>query len=200
MNALQLSTTQVLRQSSAVEPIRFYSLPRCSGNHRWRRHQAVIALGRKPIIQSVAARSSLIHKRNLLLSKMLANVLHQVLHAVRHVQRADESLLMVHKGRRNALFVYFQSGKHIILLWYKCLLSHAEWPPCSMPLGSGIVAEHSRLGVDIHHTGLRKGCTSRFCQSQLRNPISMGMRPKQDQPTRQLLTHKQGKFCAVEIS
>src|SRR5262249_54837470 len=27
-----------------------------------------------------------------------------------------------------------------------------------MPLGSGIVPEHSRLRVDIHHTGLRKTC------------------------------------------
>src|SRR5262245_16013595 len=29
-----------------------------------------------------------------------------------------------------------------------------------MPLGSGIVPEHSRLGVDIHHTSLRKACAS----------------------------------------
>src|SRR5215475_9769207 len=126
MNALQLSTTQVLRQSLAVEPIRFYSLPRCSGNHRWRRHQAVIALGRKPIIQSVAAGSSLIRKGNFLIAKMLAHVLDQVLHAVRHVQRSYESLLMVHKGHRNALFVYIQSGKYVVLFWYKRFLSHAE--------------------------------------------------------------------------
>src|SRR5262245_58085665 len=68
--------------------------------------KAVIALGRKPIIQSVAGRSSLIRKGNFLLGKMLAHVLDQVLHAVRHVQRSYESLLMIDKGHRDALFVY----------------------------------------------------------------------------------------------
>src|SRR5215510_2260429 len=126
MNALQLSTAQVLRQASAVETIGFNSLPQSSRYHRWRRHQAVIALGRKPIIQSVAGRSSLIRKGNFLLGKMLAHVLDQVLHAVRHVQRSYESLLMIDKGHRDALFVYIQSAKHVVLLGYKGSLSHAE--------------------------------------------------------------------------
>ena len=58
VNALQLSTAQALRQASAVEPIRFDSLPWTSRNHRRCRHQALIPLGRQPIIQSIPGRSS----------------------------------------------------------------------------------------------------------------------------------------------
>jgi len=136
------------------EPIGFDSLPGRSGNHRRCRHQAVIPLGRQPIIQSIPGRSSLIHKCHLLVGKMLAHVLEQVLHTVRHVQRSYESLLMVTKSHRDAFLVYVQAGKHIILLWYKCFLSHAQCLLVQCLLVPRIVPEHSRLGVDIHHTSL----------------------------------------------
>src|SRR5262249_19396617 len=157
VNALQLSTTQALRQPSAVETIGFDSLPGSSRNHRRCRHQAVIPLGPQPIIQSIPGRSSLIHKRNLPIGKMLAHVLEQVLHTVRHVQRSYESLLMVAKRHRDAFLVYVQAGKHIILLRYKCFLSHAECLLVQCLLVPRIVPEHSRLGVDIHHTSLSTG-------------------------------------------
>src|SRR5262245_35605178 len=156
VNAPELSTAQALRQASAVEAIGFDSLPGSSRNHRRCRHQAVIPLGRKPIIQSIPGRSSLIHKRNPLIGKMLAHVSDQVFHTVRHVQRSYESLLMVAKSHRDTFLVYVQAGKHIILLWYKCFLSHAECLLVQCLLVPRIVPEHSRLGVDIHHTSLRK--------------------------------------------
>src|SRR5262249_17760258 len=158
VNAAELSAAQALRQASAVEPIGFDSLPGSSRNHRRCRHQAVIPLGRQPIIQSIPGRSSLIHERNLLIGKMLAHVLEQVLHTVRHGQRSYESLLMVTKSHRDAFLVYIQPRKHIILLGYKCFLSHAECLLVQWLLLPPIVPEHSRLGVDIHHTGLRKAC------------------------------------------
>src|SRR5262245_48448030 len=88
---------------------------------------------------------------------MLVHVLEQVLHTVRHVQRSYESLLMVAKSHRDAFLVYVQAGKHIILLWYKCFLPHAECLLVQCLLVPRIVPEHSRLGVDIHHTSLRTG-------------------------------------------
>src|SRR5262245_25248601 len=103
---------------------------------------------------------------------MLAHVLEQVLHTVRHGQRSYESLLMVTKSHRDAFLVYIQPRKHIILLGYKCFLSHAECLLVQWLLLPPIVPEHSRLGVDIHHTGLWKVCSSLMTYVQLRNPGS----------------------------
>src|SRR5215831_669945 len=126
VNTLQLSTAQVLREGSAVEAIRFDSLSWSSRNHRRCYHQALLLLSRQPIIQSIPGRSSLIDKRNLLIGKLLAHMMEQVLHTVRHVQRPHESLLVIAKRHRNAFLGYVQAGKHLVLLWYKCLLSHAQ--------------------------------------------------------------------------
>src|SRR5688572_17625090 len=144
VNALQLSTAQAFRQSSAVQPIGFDSLPWSSRDHRRCRHQTVVTLGRQPIIQSVPRRSSLIDERNLLIGIMLAYVLEQVLHIVRHVQRSHEPLLVITKRHRDTSLVYVQPGKHIVLLWYKRLLPHTKCLLAQCLWLSGIVAEHSR--------------------------------------------------------
>src|SRR5262245_2674473 len=123
-----------------------------------------------PSYNPLPGRSSLIHERNLLFGKMLAHVLEQVLHTVRHGQRSYESLLMVTKSPRDAFLVYIQPRKHIILLGYKCFLSHAECLLVQWLLLPPIVPEHSRLGVDIHHTGLRKACALSSARLRLRNP------------------------------
>ena len=99
-------------------------------------------------------RSSLIHKRNLLIAKMLAYVLEQALHTVRHVQRSYESLLVITKRHRDTSLVYVQAGKHVVVLWYKRFLSHGECLLEQCLWVSGIVAEHPRLEVDIYHTSL----------------------------------------------
>src|ERR1700756_1547999 len=144
MNAPQLPTTQILRQPATVEPIRFDFLAWSFGNHRGRGHQALIALGRKPVIQSVAARSSLIDKGNLLVDKMLAHMFNQVLRTVGHVQRSYEPSLVIAKRHRDTFLIYVQAGKHVIVLWYERFLSHAECLLAQCLLVSGIVPEHSR--------------------------------------------------------
>ena len=131
MNAFELSSTQALGQPSTVESIRFYSLSWRSGNHRGRGDQALITLSRKPIIQPVSSRSSLIDKGDLLIPKMLAHVIQQVLYAIRHLQRTDESLLIA-KRCRDTFFIHIQPGKHIVISGYERLASHlstslAQW-------------------------------------------------------------------------
>ena len=118
MNAFELSPAQTLGQSSAVKPVGLHSVSWSSGDHRWSGDHAAITVSRKPIIQPVPRRSSLIDKGNPLIGKVLAHVIEQVLHTVRHLQRSDKSMV-TRKSRRDTLFTYIQSGKHIILLGYE---------------------------------------------------------------------------------
>src|SRR5436853_7298173 len=123
MDPFELSSTQILGQSDTVEPIGLHSLSWRFGNHRWSGDQARIPLSRKPIIQPVPRGSSLIDKGHLLIRKVIAYMVQQVLHFIRHAQGSDESLVST-KSCRDALFVYVQSGKHIILPGDKRLVSH----------------------------------------------------------------------------
>src|SRR5258706_10080624 len=128
MDAFELSTAKILRNPSAVEPVSLHSLSWRFGNHRRRSDQTLISLGLKPIIQSVARRSSLISKRYLLIPIVLANVVHKMFNAVRHAQRLKKSL-MIGKGDRDAFLVHIESGKHLVVTRNKSLAFHrsASW-------------------------------------------------------------------------
>src|SRR5215813_11905161 len=156
MDALQLSPTKTLGQSFTVEPVGLYSLSWRFGNHRRRGNQTGISLGRQPIIQPIPGRSSLIDKGNLLIREVLADIMQQRLHFMRHVQRSDKSL-MIRKRHRHTLFAHVQSGKDIVVPWYKRLASHRT-PPLSVVLSNRTFTTR-RFGVrlDIHHTSLRAG-------------------------------------------
>src|SRR5262245_60332741 len=124
-----------------------------SGNHRWRGNQTGIGLGRQPIIQPIPGRSSLIDKGNLLIREVLADIMQQRLRFMRHVQRSDKSL-MIRKRHRHTLFAHVQSGKDIVVPWYKQLASHRT-PPLSMVLSNRtFTTRRSGVRLDIHHTSL----------------------------------------------
>jgi len=78
-----------------------------------------------------------------------------MLRAIRHVQRSHKSLLVIAKGDRDASLLYAQAGKHIVLLWSKRFLSHAQCLLAQYFVGQRIVSEHSRLEVESHHTSLK---------------------------------------------
>src|SRR4029077_20624303 len=123
MDAFELSSTKILRYPAAVEPIGLHSLSRRLGNHRRRSNQALISLGLKPIIQSIARGSSLIGKRYLLIAIVLTNVVHQVLHIIRQVQRLQRSLV-IGKSDRETFLAHIESGKHVVVTRDKGLGSH----------------------------------------------------------------------------
>src|SRR5688572_6370347 len=75
MNAFELSPAQTLGQSAAVKPVGLHSVSWSSGDHRWSGDHAAITVSRKPIIQPVPRRSSLIDKGNPLIGKVLAHVI-----------------------------------------------------------------------------------------------------------------------------
>src|SRR4029077_19997747 len=82
----------------------------------------------------------------------------QVLYFIWHAQGSDESLVAA-EGCRDALFINVQSGKYIVVPWYKRLVSHLSASFCTMEMLPTIVpsTEHSVSDNDIPHTSLRTG-------------------------------------------
>src|SRR6266542_1142202 len=180
MDPFELSATQILRQSDTVKPIGLHSLSWRFGNHRWRGDQAPIVFRHQPIIQSVACRSSLIGKDDLLIGKMLAHVVHKMLRAVRHAQRFKQSL-MIGKSHRDATLVHIESGKNIVVPRYKCLASHRSASLIQWLKFQPLYRLLSTRGEPRHPSYKSQGvlCASHFYSVNQNSPagISSSLRP-----------------------